>query len=148
MQQITKNNFGINVRILQIIDYYKITRYKLAQETGVSEAVLLNLSKGNNKPSVDIINKILNKYKAIDANWLLTGEGEMLRAPDRGAAAPAQIAQPPPACPLCAEKEKVIAAQQRSIDILERELLHAKALHHDERNQGRHHTGGQKRKAG
>ncbi len=62
-----------------MIDYLGYTRYKFSQETGISEAVLLNIYKYKNKPSYDIIEKLLNKYIVIDANWLLTGKGEMLR---------------------------------------------------------------------
>lgn len=77
MQVKSEKNLSINKRILQILDYYKITRYKFSRETGISEAVLLNIYKGNNKPSYDFIEKLLNKYR-VNANWLITGEGEML----------------------------------------------------------------------
>lgn len=147
MQENTENNFSINQRILEIIEFYGITRYKLSQETGVSETVLLNISKGKNKPSVDILNKLLNKYKAIDANWLLTGEGEMLKGSPATAPAPMPAQPPVPSCPLCQEKEKVIQAQQQHIDTLQRELHHCKALYDQEREKG-HHYSGQKRKAG
>jgi transcriptional regulator with XRE-family HTH domain len=79
MQENSKEKFNINERIVQIVDYYNLTRYKFSQETGISDAVLFNIYKGKNKPSFDLIEKILNKYKLIDANWLLTGEGEMFK---------------------------------------------------------------------
>lgn len=126
------------------VDYLNISKREFYNKTGISRGTLNN-STGITE---DTLAKIFAIYNVINSQWLLTGEGEMLRAPDGGAAAPAHRAPPPPGCPLCAEKEKLIAAQQRTIDILERELHHAKALHDDERNQGRHHSGGQKRKAG
>jgi len=79
MQENSKEKLNINERIVQIVDYYSLTRYKFSQETGISDAVLFNIYKGKNKPSFDLIEKILNKYKLIDANWLLTGEGAMFK---------------------------------------------------------------------
>lgn len=80
MQEDTKENYSINSRILQIIDYLGKTRYKIAQETGVSEAVLNNIDKGKNKASIDVIEKILNNYSVIDPMWLITGQGSMLKS--------------------------------------------------------------------
>jgi len=79
MQDTNKEILNINNRIIQIVDFHNLTRYKFAQETGISDAVLFNIYKGKNKPSFDLIEKILNKYKSIDANWLLTGEGTMFK---------------------------------------------------------------------
>jgi repressor LexA len=79
MKDETGKIYNINQRIIQILDYLSITRYRFSLETGISEAVLLNIYKGKNKPSFDAIEKILNIYKAIDAEWLLTGSGEMLK---------------------------------------------------------------------
>ncbi|HEY9124668.1 MAG TPA: helix-turn-helix transcriptional regulator [Bacteroidales bacterium] len=122
MQENNKKNFSINNRIIQFIEYLNISRYRFAHETGISEVNLLNIYKGKNKPSIDLIEKILHKYEVLNPTWLLTGEGEMLRAP-----AEQQQGQPPPkievqkeaiappACALCAEKERVIAKQEQII---------------------------------
>jgi len=79
MQEYNKEMFSINDRISQMLDYFNITRYRFSHETGISETVLLNIYKGKNKPSFDVIEKILNHYPAINAEWLLTGKGEMHR---------------------------------------------------------------------
>jgi len=121
MQENTKKNFSINERILQFIDYLNISRYKFAQETGISEVNLLNIYKGKNKPSLDLIEKILHKYEVLNPTWLITGEGEMLRtsASQQQGQPPPKVAEKeepkPPGCPLCAEKERVIAKQEQII---------------------------------
>ncbi|MGC8825354.1 MAG: helix-turn-helix domain-containing protein [Bacteroidales bacterium] len=121
MQENTKKNFSINERILQFIDYLNISRYKFAQETGISEVNLLNIYKGKNKPSLDLIEKILHKYEVLNPTWLITGEGEMLRMPlsqQHGQPPPKAVQKEepkPPGCPLCAEKERVIAKQEQII---------------------------------
>jgi len=79
MQEKNEKILSINKRIFQILDYYNITRYRFSQETGIYEAVLLNIYKGKNKPSYDFIEKLLNKYE-VSADWLITGDGEMLKS--------------------------------------------------------------------
>ncbi|HNW71156.1 MAG TPA: S24 family peptidase [Bacteroidales bacterium] len=78
MQEKNEKILSINERIFQILDFYNVTRYKFSQETGISEAVLLNIYKGKNKPSYDFIEKLLNKYE-VNADWLITGNGTMVK---------------------------------------------------------------------
>ena len=73
-----------------------------------------------NKPSYDIIKKILLSFDSINAEWLITGKGEMLKNESKEK-------QPIPSdrneyCDLCKEKEKVIAAQQESINLLKEQI--------------------------
>jgi phage repressor protein C with HTH and peptisase S24 domain len=79
MQINTVDKMGINERIAQIIEYLAISKYRFAQMSGVSESVLLNITKGKNKPSFDVIHRILECFNQISAEWLLTGEGNMLK---------------------------------------------------------------------
>ena len=74
-----KENFPINGRIKELIDYFSITRYRFSKETGISEVVLKNIFSGLNKPSVDALEKIFTRYKSVDANWLIMGEGSMFK---------------------------------------------------------------------
>lgn len=94
----------------------------------------------------DIIEKISAKYTDLSLSWLLTGEGSML-IPDKEIP-PEERGSPGaggPGCPLCREKEKVITAQQRTIDILERELYYQKSINDELASRP---DSGQKRKAG
>lgn len=65
-------------RFDQLIDYLNITPYKLAKEISTSEAIISNIRAGKTKPSYDFLQKLLNKYKVINANWLIVGIGDML----------------------------------------------------------------------
>lgn len=69
----------IKDRINNIIEYLGITPYKLAKEIYTSEAVISNVRSGKTSPSFDLLQKILNKYEVLDANWLITGSGAMLK---------------------------------------------------------------------
>lgn len=146
MQENNKENLSINGRISQIIDYYGLSRYKFSKETGISEAVLLNIYKGKNKPGFEFLEKLLHKYEAINANWLLTGEGEMLRSDpikvgeiDQDLLTVRNEELPPGPCRQCYSKDAIIAAQQETIDALKEALVAYKARDDKE-------SDGQKRK--
>lgn len=68
-------------RLEKVLEYLKISPYRLSKDIGASEAVISNLRNGKNKPSYELLNKILNFYEVLNAEWLLTGEGEMLKLP-------------------------------------------------------------------
>jgi hypothetical protein len=80
MQEGTKEILSINKRIVEVLEFYGATRYKASHDTGISEQVLLNIYKGNNKPSLETIERIVKVHK-VNANWLISGDGDMLNEP-------------------------------------------------------------------
>ncbi len=74
MQQ---NNESISDRILQIIKNEGISIYKFSGIIGASNSYFSQLIKHGGSVGSDRIEKILNAYPYIDANWLITGKGEM-----------------------------------------------------------------------
>lgn len=70
-------NQNVKERLLEFIMFKNISIRSFEIQIGVSNAYLSNLKK---QPREDVINKILNAYPEINKVWLLTGEGEMLRA--------------------------------------------------------------------
>jgi phage repressor protein C with HTH and peptisase S24 domain len=80
MQEFTTKNLSICERFFQVLDYYGDTRYKFSRGSGISETVLSNIFNKKNKPKAETIETLLNKYKAVNANWLILGEGEMLKS--------------------------------------------------------------------
>jgi len=75
-----KSNFF--EKISQIIDYYGIKNVtSFAKDyLNYTSSEKINRLKDNNKhPSYEILVDISNKFEEIDANWLLTGRGKMLK---------------------------------------------------------------------
>lgn len=66
---------GAIQRVIQFIEYKKISKYKFYQETGLSNGFL---DKGENMGS-DKCEKIIYTYPEINPEWLLTGQGPMLK---------------------------------------------------------------------
>ncbi|MBF2708946.1 hypothetical protein [Flavobacterium soyangense] len=66
----------IKQNILKYLEFIGITPYKFYQETGITRGILSQ----NNGMSEENTARILDYYKDIDANWLLTGMGNMLKS--------------------------------------------------------------------
>ncbi|MDM1396095.1 helix-turn-helix domain-containing protein [Myroides odoratimimus] len=73
----------VNQRISQIADYYNIKSYAdFAQRTGLNHQTVSNYLKGKQKPDIDKLSQIKQSFEEIDANWLLTGNGNMIKSND------------------------------------------------------------------
>ena len=62
-------------KILSFIDYKRITKATFYQETDITRGIL----DQNNGLSEENLLKFLAKYKEISLDWLLLGEGQMIR---------------------------------------------------------------------
>jgi len=67
----------INKRIELIMNQFKMNKNSFSVKIGCNPTIIHNLIKGRNAPSYELICKILSSFDTIDANWLLTGGGEM-----------------------------------------------------------------------
>ena len=67
------DEYAINDRISHLISEYGLTNADFAKKLGVPASSISHLLSKRNKPSVGFILSLLNEYKDIDANWLLTG---------------------------------------------------------------------------
>lgn len=120
MQVNTENNLSINERIFQVLDYYGDTRYKFSKKTGISESSILNIYKAKNKPGYDFIEKLLLIYEAIDARWLITGNGSMFIETSQPISSKNQLSESP--CRECEQRERTIISQEKTIHLLEEKI--------------------------
>ncbi|RDV14024.1 XRE family transcriptional regulator [Pontibacter diazotrophicus] len=81
-------------RIRQLMEYKEFTSTQLADNIEVPRAVVSHILSGRNKPSLDVMLKIISCYREISVNWLLLGEGDMLKGlaseskPEKAVASP------------------------------------------------------------
>ena len=66
-------------RIYKIVEYKGESIYKLSKDIDVSNGYFSKQRQGGGAISSNIIEKIVRHYIDVDANWLLTGNGEMLK---------------------------------------------------------------------
>jgi transcriptional regulator with XRE-family HTH domain len=66
-------------RIIKFLTHENLTATKFADEIGVQRSSISHILSGRNNPSYDFIQKILSRYKNINADWLLLGTGHMFK---------------------------------------------------------------------
>ena len=64
-------------RIQNIIEKYGLSPNAFAQEIDVNRSTISHILSGRNKPSIDVLQKILKRFSKVSATWLLLGNGEM-----------------------------------------------------------------------
>jgi transcriptional regulator with XRE-family HTH domain len=67
-------------QINKIMETEGLTPAKFADEIGVQRSSISHIISGRNKPSYDFIVKILSRFSGINADWLLTGKGNMIKS--------------------------------------------------------------------
>ncbi len=66
-------------RISKILHEERMTATKFADEIGVQPSSISHIISGRNKPSTDFLVKLLERFRGINAEWLLTGKGSMYK---------------------------------------------------------------------
>lgn len=64
-------------RIIQFLSENNLTSTKFADKIGVQRSSISHILSGRNKPSFDFIEKMLLAYPELNAQWLITGKGNM-----------------------------------------------------------------------
>lgn len=71
---------SLNDRISKIIEYSGFTPSEFADEVDVQRSSISHVTSGRNKPSLEFIIKIKSRFPEILWDWLVNGEGEMLKS--------------------------------------------------------------------
>jgi len=66
-------------KIEKILIYVGLSPSQFADEIGVQRSSISHILSERNKPSLELIQKVLTKFKEINPEWLILGKGEMLR---------------------------------------------------------------------
>lgn len=66
-------------RLEAIFKHEKITPSRLADIIGVQRSGISHIMSGRNKPGLDFLSKLLAHFPHINGDWLITGQGPMLK---------------------------------------------------------------------
>lgn len=66
-------------RFTQLIQQLGLTKNSFAQSLGKTATVIQHIVDERNKPGYDLMNKVREVYPNVSSDWLLSGEGPMLR---------------------------------------------------------------------
>lgn len=71
---------SLNERISKVIEYSNLSSSEFADEIDVQRSSISHITSGRNKPSLEFIIKIKSRFPEILWDWLVNGEGEMLKS--------------------------------------------------------------------
>lgn len=66
-------------RILEFLQSANKSSALFAEEIGVQPSSVSHILSGRNRPSLDFVLKMLERYKSISTEWLLFGKGKMFK---------------------------------------------------------------------
>ena len=66
-------------RLEQVIESEKMTAKQFAQEVGIQAGTISNILSGRNNPSLDVLQRVLNRFRSLSSDWLILGVGPMYR---------------------------------------------------------------------
>ena len=66
----------LSERLQIIIDLKELQPSKFADEIGVQRSSMSHIIAGRNKPSLDFLQKVVQRFPEVNINWILSGIGE------------------------------------------------------------------------
>ena len=69
------NTVDFTNRLKKILQHHQLTASQFADQVGVQRSSISHILSGRNKPSLDFILKVTNKFTDVDIYWLLNGKG-------------------------------------------------------------------------
>lgn len=73
---------NLNERISKIIEYSGLTSSEFADAVDVQRSSISHITSGRNKPSLDFLIKVKEHFPELEWDWLIKGDGEMLKKPE------------------------------------------------------------------
>ena len=75
------NYSEITSRILDFVASLEISAAEFANQVGIPRSSLSHLQSGRNKPTLELIDKIILRYPELDLMWILKGEIQEIKDP-------------------------------------------------------------------
>lgn len=69
-------------RLSQLLRALNLSAAQFADQIGVQRSSISHVLSGRNKPSMDFTEKILRHFPLVNVEWLITGEGSMMKGGD------------------------------------------------------------------
>ncbi len=69
------NSVDFAARLEKIMEYYGLTASALAEEMDFNRSTISHLVSGRNKPSLEFVMKVLQRFTEVKLDWLVLGKG-------------------------------------------------------------------------
>lgn len=73
---------NLNDRISKIIEYSAYSPSEFAEAVDVQRSSISHITSGRNKPSLDFLVKVKDRFPELQWDWIIKGDGEMLKDDD------------------------------------------------------------------
>lgn len=67
-------------RIMHLLGILGLSPSQFAESLGIQRSSMSHIMSGRNRPSLDLVTRILEKYPDIDPDWLLLGKNDVYRS--------------------------------------------------------------------
>ena len=88
------NTVEFTSRLKKILEHHHLTASQFADQIGVQRSSISHILSGRNKPSLDFVLKVTDKFSDVDIYWLLNGKGTY---PKNGGSSPTSLFSQPEA---------------------------------------------------
>ena len=106
-------------RLIAFMETMEVSGYQLARQIGSSDMSISKYRAGKAQPGFEFFEKPVNRYPAINLNWLIGRQGEMFLDPSIKPK-PAKIKVQPR--DLLESKNELIALQSKSLEMMEERI--------------------------
>ncbi|HLW31617.1 MAG TPA: helix-turn-helix transcriptional regulator [Aequorivita sp.] len=69
------NSADFSKRLEKIMEFYEVNAAALAETIDFNRSTISHLLSGRNKPSLEFVMKVLQKFPEVDMDWLVSGKG-------------------------------------------------------------------------
>lgn len=105
---------SIGERLMQLMQNEGMTQARFADLVGIQRSAVTHLTSGRNQPSFDVLRRILENFPHVNADWLLSGSGEMLKENGDAIRSASQAEQhPKPSVPSLFPTEGTVSPENR-----------------------------------
>lgn len=88
------NTSDFAIRLQQVMDYYGLNAAAFADSLEIQRSGVSHLLSERNKPSLDFILKLIEKFPEVDMYWITQGKGSFPRKEDKELASAKKTQQP------------------------------------------------------
>lgn len=66
-------------RLMKVMETENMNAKQFAAEVGIQPGTISNILSGRNNPSLDVLQRVLNRFRTLSSDWLVLGIGQMYR---------------------------------------------------------------------
>lgn len=96
-------------RLEKLLEYYSLSATAFAEKIDFNRSTISHLLSGRNKPSLEFVMKLLQKFPEVEMNWLLSGKGSF----------PSSIAENQNSSSI--QKQNTLTKQEKTLDLFSEE---------------------------